>query len=462
MHIFRLDQSSLKSCAIRLFVAAFTIKLALAGFLIGRNHDNWINGFQTRHYDDTGYYRSGCKILKYHAFLKPDSEAPQRTVYRTPGYPFILAILVAVVGEDPFSLLIVQAMVLSAVPVVFFFILREMQLPPGWAWLFVLDPLTNILSASFMTEGWLILVLLLSLFCWLRADRLGWRFASLLLFCLALLIKPTAQFFLPVFLGLTLVHFRRRGWTIFFGVVATLPLVLWMCRNYTVCGEFLLSTQADAQIMAVETIKAKQQGVSDDKLIEWIVADWRLEHGDYIFDRIVDNKIDFAGVMSAYALAHPLEFARYHVGGMARILFGTARIHVIFAFRSGQPFSPLAARMFDLFMLGWYVILYAAVAWRFRTSWFRHPMGQLSLLFILYNLALIGVLAYTTGGGLKRMPFVALIYLLLAFSFAPASPDDKPLFSALFKRRWRGRWPLFRRGGGVETTETFAISANRK
>ena len=304
-----------------------------------------------------------------------------------------------------------------------------MHLRPEWAWLFVLDPLTNILSLSLMTEGWLVLGLLLSLFCWLRADRLGWRFASLLLFCLALLIKPAAQFFPPVFLGLTLIHFPRRGWTVFFGVVATLPLVQWMCRNYTVSGEFILSTQSDNQIMAVETIKAKQQGVSDDKMIEWIVADWRREHGEFIFDRIMDNKIDFAGVMSAYTLAHPLEFARYHVAGMVRILFGTARNHVICAFCNGQPFPPFAARMFNSFMLGWYAILYAAVAWRFQTSWFRHPIGQYSTLFILYNLALIGVLAYTTGGGLKRMPFVALIYLLLAFSFAPTSPRDKPLFS---------------------------------
>jgi hypothetical protein len=339
----------------------------------------------------------------------------------------ILAVFAAVVGKDPFFLLIVQAVLLSAIPVVFCFILREMHLRLEWTWLFALDPLTNILSLSLMTEGWLVLALLLSLFCWLRADRLGWRFASLLLFCLALLIKPSAQFFLVVILGLTLVHFPRRGWTVFFGVVATLPLVLWMCRNDTVCGKFLLSTQMDNQILTVETIKAKQQGVPNNELGGWIVADWRREHGDYIFDRIMDNKIDFAGTMSACALAHPLDFARYHIAGMAYIMFGTARTHVIYALRNGQPFPPLVARMYDLFMLGWYAILYAAVAWRFRTSWFKHPVGQYSILFILYNLALIGMLAFTTGGGLKRMPFVPLIYLMLAFSFAPTSSDDKPL-----------------------------------
>ena len=143
-----------------------------------------------------------------------------------------------------------------------------MRLSLEWAWLLVLDPLTNILSLSLMTEGWLVLGLLFSLFCWLRADRLGWRFASLLLFCLALLIKPTAQFFLPVFLGLTLIHFPRRGWTIFFGVVATLPLVLWMCRNQAVCGNFLYSTQTDNQILAVKTIEAKEQGVPDNKVLD--------------------------------------------------------------------------------------------------------------------------------------------------------------------------------------------------
>src|ERR1035438_10033573 len=175
MHTFRLGQSSLKSCAIRLFVAALIIKLALVGFLIGKNKYIWSNGFQTRHYDDVEYYQSACKLLEYHAFVASNSDALQPTVFRTPGYPFILAVLATVVGKNPFSLLIAQAVALSAIPVLFFFILREMQLSIEWAWLMVLDPLTNILSLSLMTEGWLVLVLLLSLFCWLRADRLGLR-----------------------------------------------------------------------------------------------------------------------------------------------------------------------------------------------------------------------------------------------------------------------------------------------
>jgi len=434
MHIFRLDQSNLKSCVLKLFAAALVIKLALAGLLIGGTHGSWISGFQNRDYgyDDVGYYQLTCGLLKYHAFAEANSDAPQLTVFRTPGYPFILAVIATVVGKSLIALLVVQVVVLSVIPIVFFFILREMRLRLEWAWLFALDPLTNIMSLSLMTEGWLVLALLLSLFCWLRADRLGWRFASLLLFCLSLLIKPSAQFFLVVFLGLTLIHFRRRGWTILFGIVAILPLVLWVFRNEAVCGNFLLSTQTDNQILAVKTIEAKQQGVPNDKVLEWITADWRREHKDDIFDRIADNKIDFAGAMSSYALAHPLIFARYHVAGMARILFGTARTHVVFCLRNGQPFPPLVARAFDLFMVGWYAVLYAAVAARFRVSWLRHPVGHYSILFILYNLALIGVLAYTTGGGLKRMPFVALIYLLLAFSFAPTSSKDKPLFSTLF------------------------------
>ena len=143
------------------------------------------------------------------------------------------------------------------------------------------------------------------------------------------------------------------------------------------------------------------------KYLTWIVEDWRREHGEFLFDRIMDNKIDFAGAMSAYALAHPLEFARYDVAGMMHILFGTAQIHLITAFRNGRPLSPFAARIYDLFMLGWYAVLYAFVVWRFRISWLRHPIGQYSILFILYNLMLIGVLAYTTGGGLKRTPFVS-------------------------------------------------------
>jgi hypothetical protein len=127
MHIFRLDPASLKSCAWKLFLAALAIKLALFGFLVGRNLDRWIAGFETRHYDDAGYYHSACGLLRYHAFVKSDADAPQPTVFRTPGYPLILAICAAVVGKSPLSLVLVQAVLLSVVPVVFFFILREMR-----------------------------------------------------------------------------------------------------------------------------------------------------------------------------------------------------------------------------------------------------------------------------------------------------------------------------------------------
>jgi hypothetical protein len=436
MYFFRLDPADLKACALKLFLAALAIKLALFGFLLSRANDRWGSDFDTRRYDDAEYYRAACGLLKHHAFVTSSAEPPQPTVFRTPGYPLILAMCAVVACKNPFVMVLVQAVLLSVVPVVFFLILREMRLPVGWTWLFVLDPLTNILSVSLMTEGWLVLTLLLSLFCWLRADRLGWRFASLFLFSLSLLIKPTAQFFLPVILGLTLIHFSRRGWTIFVGVVSVLPLILWMYRNELVCGRFLLSTQMDAQIMAVKTIEAKLEGVPNDQLMKRIGDDWRREHdGEDIFDRIMDNRIDFAGTMSGYARAHPLIFARYHLEGMVRILFGTARMHVIWTFHNGQPLSPSAARTFDLFMLGWYAILYAAVAWRFRISWLRQPVSQYALLFTLYNLALIGVLAFSTGGGLKRTPFLPLIYLLLALSFTPATSGDKPWFAALLRSR---------------------------
>ena len=439
MHLFRLDPANLKSCAAKLFVAGLAIKLALFGLLVGRNLDSWTGGFETRHYDDAGYYQTTCVLLEHHIFAGSKTDASQPTVFRTPGYPCILALCAAVVGTSPLALVLVQAVLLSAVPIVFLFILRELHLRLEWTWLFVLDPLWNILSLSLMTEDWLILALLLSLFCWLRAEQLNWRFASLFIFCLALLIKPTAQFFLPVFLGLTLLHFRRRGWTVCFAMVAVVPLVLWMWRNQAVCGEFLLSTQTDNQILAVKTIEAKQNGVPNSRLIEHIVGDWEREHGESLFDRIMDNKIDFAGVMSAYARAHPLEFARYHLSGMGRILFGTAQTHIVWAFRNGQPFPLPIARGYDWFLLAWYAVLYTEVVWRFRISWFRWPVGQYAILFTLYNLALIGVLAYTTGGGLKRMPFVPFIYLLLASSFTPASVSDRLRSNGWLKRLWPGK-----------------------
>jgi hypothetical protein len=437
MRAFRSNHASLEPTPVRLFLVALAVKLVAGLLLIGGTSGAWVERFQAGTYDDVGYYESACKLVEHHAFLKPYTKEVIRTVYRTPGYPFILAVLATVVGKSPLLLLLVQVVVLSAIPVVFLLILREMKLPAGWAWWFAVDPLTNLVALSFMTEDWLVLLLLLSLFCWLRSDRLGWRFASFLLYSLTLLIKPTAQFYGLVFLTLTLLHFRRRAWTIAFGLVSTLPLLLWMCRNYTVTGAFLLSTQTDAQIMAVETIRAKQHGVASGTELDWIRENWWREHGEDIFGPIMDNQIDFAGVMSAYAIAHPFEFARYHVGGMVRILFGTARIHCNVVFPGRNLFSPPVSRIYDAFIVLWYGLLYAVVVWRFRFSWLKQPLGQFSILFILYNLALIGVLAYTTGGGLKRIPFLPFLYLLPALSSTVTS-GNQPWLPAWWKRPARG------------------------
>ena len=114
MHFFRFGQLSLKSCAIRLFVIAFAIKLALLGFLIGRNYDNWTAGFQTRDYDDVGYCSSAYELLIYHAFVNPNTNESKQSVYRTSGYIFILSIFEAVTGEDPLFMLIFQALVFRA------------------------------------------------------------------------------------------------------------------------------------------------------------------------------------------------------------------------------------------------------------------------------------------------------------------------------------------------------------
>ena len=116
-------------------------------------------------------------------------------------------------------------------------------------------------------------------------------------------------------------------------MVGILPLMGWMVRNYRIAGLNVVSTQTDVSIFIPETVKAKEKGTPDQEVLTWILKHWAQEHqGEDLFDPVMDNKLDFKGVAIQYVLQHPLAFAKYHALGSLRVLFGSARDHVMECF----------------------------------------------------------------------------------------------------------------------------------
>lgn len=397
-----------------LFLAAMAIKLCLIGSLISPLKTVWVERFElSKGYDDVEYYEIARQMVKYDGLMFPKGD--QLQIYRTPVYPFFLAILGVLCKWQPLGMLVAQAALLSLAPVLLAFLLRRAEYPPGFAWLLAIDPISNILGVSFMTEGLFAIFLLAGFFFLLRAGQLLQRGLALAAFSLAVLVKPSAQFFYVGLCLYLLLRFRPRTRTLLVILLSALPLLGWMARNAQVAGLFVVSTQTDNSIMLPETIRALEENAPARQLIGHICKNWAGEHGGgSIYASIMDNKLDFSGVATAYILQHPVLFAKYHLLGMARVLFGTCRAHVAMVFPVSTKWSTAGWSVFNLVLAGFYGLFYLALllTWRWRS--FRHSTIWLSWLFVLYNVALIGVLAYTTGGGLKRAPFVPFLIIALA------------------------------------------------
>jgi hypothetical protein len=404
-----------------LFIFAILFKLMLTGLLIGPRLGAWEQRLsyssreaavasQQGHYDDMGYMEIARWLAATGELLSPyyEDEVPQ--VHRTPGYVAILAFGGMLTGWSLPLMLLAQILVLSLIPVVFRQILQVLNWP-GWvAWLMVFDPLTNILSLSFMTEGWLVLALLLVMRLWLAGDRPGNRILAFVLFGVAILIKPTAQFFMIVLLILSLLLMRNRLLTLGAFVAGLLPVGLWMFRNYLLCGLFVISTQSDGVIVVKYILESKRTGESVGALMK----ERGREDGVSVHSRIIDNDFDFKDEVKAYLLENPVQFVKYHALGGARVLFGTAREHIQQVFWLGREPPAMFMQGFNGVMILWYLVVYAGLAALFRFEFLTSRSTWFSLLFIGYNIALIGIFAYEVGGGLKRVVFVPWLYLLLA------------------------------------------------
>ena len=343
----------------------------------------------------------------------------QPQIYRTPIYPAFLAGLGIICNWRPLHMLVLQAFFFSLGPCILLLILLRSGYPSGFAWLLVFDPITNILSITFMTEGLLILFLLTGFYFLLKADDLPQRFLALTVLTLAILVKPSVQYFFVFLCIYFLIQFRPRWKTVALIMVSILPLMGWMVRNYRIAGLNVVSTQTDVSIFIPETVKAKEEGTPDQEVLTWILKNWAQEHhGEDLFDLVMDNKLDFKGVAIQYALQHPLAFAKYHSLGSLRVLFGTARVLAMECFPACASWTQTAWRFYNLGMICYYAIIYFALLFTFRPRAFTLPPIFISWLFVFYNVLLIGILAYTTGGGLKRAPFIPFLIIALAGQYA--------------------------------------------
>jgi hypothetical protein len=155
--------------------------------------------------------------------------------------------------------------------------------------------------------------------------------------------------------------------------------------------------------------------------VRTVIAEWDARLGRRLMAAIMDNRFDFRGEASAYILTHKRIFLESHAKGMLRVLFGTGREHLLQAFLHGKPPPPPVMRAYDIALITYTLAFYTVALFFFRGRSLRKPAVLFSVAFILYTLALIGVQAYTTGGALKRSPFLPFVVIVAAMGSRSAT-----------------------------------------
>jgi len=204
-------------------------------------------------YDGREYISLATNLLTGHGYLITEGTtfiSANPTAYRTPGYPWLLALVAKVAGLDHLvsATIHFQAVILAAVPALFFLLSRRLGLgvgaalgAAGFAFLFL--PL-RYLSMLIQPELIAVVVLLLAverLLAHLESGSMASAVGSATCLAGAILFKQNLMVVLILFAYPLSRWLKRSAWV----VMATIVVVVispWMVRNAVVVGAPVVST----------------------------------------------------------------------------------------------------------------------------------------------------------------------------------------------------------------------------
>ncbi len=333
-----------------------------------------------------------------------------RTAYRAPGYPLLLAALIAF-GLDVVGLRIVNFLLLAGALVLLYRLLRR----EGFALAAFLAPLlllgypVIVYTAGTLYPQTLAMVLLL-LAIILATDRAHpWRGALLggLAFGCAILVVPTFALKLPFFALATLLYLHRGwpGWHAFWRAlgppallcaVALALLVPWTARNAVALGSFVpLTTNSGYNFLLGNSENTRPNaGVNIDVS--------RYEGAAAPLAEVARDAY-FRDAARDWVLAHP---------GRALVLYAAKALNY-FNYRNDLYVATESSRRNDLLLLLTYGPLLALFATRLLLAR-RAPLSALEWLCVGLYLVNPFLDAVATTRIRYRLPFDALLIVVAA------------------------------------------------
>jgi hypothetical protein len=383
--------------------------------------------------DDSFTYTTGAQSIAAHgAFLDPTGKAE---TIRTPGYPLVLAPLMAIHASDA-AIVAMNIVFAVLIVVVTWRIARQLfandRVAGICALIVAIEPTMLTWSLKVMPETLFTLCLVLFAYAAIRELPVAAGFAL----CAAIYVKPIA-WPLALIVPLAAVWFRPKRALILFATCAAL-LAPWHVRNYLTAGYAGFSSLIDRSIYitAGGSVAARQQGVPFAEMRRQLIARDNARAGDAA--RYAEMRREGASRIAS----DPAGWAKTHVAGVFRTLFDPGAVEyprMLGLYTSGGQ-AALAgggvravARAYPfLFCLSivWALALLPLVLLPIAGA-FRVP-AQSRLAFGLF--ALIAVYLVVAGGGVPgyhrfRVPAVPFLVLMSAFAYTGhqcSSPSPPP------------------------------------
>src|SRR3989344_1689930 len=271
--------------------------------------------------DATGYVLLAQNILEHQVFSFSRQEPLVPDSFRAPGYPLFLAGLFSIF-HSWIAVLIAQALLVSAAPVLLYILLRPYHERAAW-WgsiLFAFEPVRLFTSSTLLSDALFTCLSLgsLVLLSAAAARRSLWRVAGAgLVLGLAILVRPIAQFLPLLFVGylfVAQVPWRRAAYMSTVLLVACAVVVVpWMARNHALFGSWSISSVSSYNLAAYNApeyakYRPTPEGTQILKDFAQRQASMPGEEGLSLL-RAEEFKTVFWGVVRG----HELDYALFHV-----------------------------------------------------------------------------------------------------------------------------------------------------
>lgn len=387
-------------------------------------------------FDSLGYHQLALCIQHHFSFCGD--------AFRTPGYPFFLAIVYSIFGSEPYTAIIVQIFLNLLSIVLMYRIGKDLfSAKAGFvaAVLFSLDLHHTIFTYYILTETIYTTVFLTAFLFYVRAIKTNrWKFFLLagFLYGLSALIRPISQFYIyAVFLFSLIWYWKELKRGVLFSSLLLMSYFIivapWCARNFSEYGHFSLSNIKGYNLLFWNA--SYYESKREHKPIEQVNAEFieELKKMGWRPDSNPFDKEKYDGELANKIIkAHFADYLKTHLTGTVKIHLsvGTQSLTDVLHIPSKKWTEEekytngvvhLVKKFFSTktiyeILLGIFVAIFLAVVYLFAGAGVYKMIREKQILLMLFLLGSAGYFALISGiisyarYRLPSMPF----YILMA------------------------------------------------